>query len=111
MYTNIILKTTNERIKQLRKINGFTQKYVAEFLNISVSTYSKMEHGAKIPAQKILKLATLYNVDPAAIAFPNAKNEPDIIILSPEERKTISKLRGLSPEEYKFFPKFLSLFE
>ena len=37
---------SNNSLKELRLSNGLTQKDVAEKLNMTVSSYAKIEHGA-----------------------------------------------------------------
>lgn len=52
-----------EKLKELRKANGYTQDYVASFLGIVRQTYSHYETGKRTPAYDILyKLARLYNI-------------------------------------------------
>lgn len=49
------------RLKILRKSNKFTQKFIAEKLNISVSLYSNYETGkTSIPVHILSILAKLY---------------------------------------------------
>ena len=49
------------RLKTLRKSNKFTQKFIAEKLNISVSLYSNYETGkASIPVHLLSILSKLY---------------------------------------------------
>lgn len=43
-----------ERLKNLRDDKGFTQKHLAEVLNISVSTISHYENGTREPSIEIL---------------------------------------------------------
>jgi transcriptional regulator with XRE-family HTH domain len=38
-------QTIAEKIKRLRKSNGFSQEEIAEKLNISQSAYARMENG------------------------------------------------------------------
>lgn len=52
-----------EKLKELRKANGYTQDYVASFLGIVRQTYSHYETGKRTPNYDILyKLARLYNI-------------------------------------------------
>lgn len=52
-----------ERLKELRKINGFTQDYVASVLGIVRQTYSHYETGNRTPnSETLFKLAGLYNI-------------------------------------------------
>lgn len=49
------------RIKDLREDNNFTQRQVADYLNIKQNTYSQYETGARqIPVDVLAALATLY---------------------------------------------------
>ena len=57
------MKTIYEKIKELRIQKGFTQQYVAEFLKIDRSNYSKYELGKLEVNLEILKqLCILYDV-------------------------------------------------
>ena len=52
-----------ERIRNLRSDNGYTQKQVAEYLNIKQNTYSQYEIGVlNYPLDAVGKLADLYGV-------------------------------------------------
>ena len=42
-------KILGERIKNLRIENSYTQDYVADFLNLPISTYSQIELGKEYP--------------------------------------------------------------
>lgn len=51
------------KLKELRKINSYTQDYVASFLGIVRQTYSHYETGQRTPNHEILfKLSGLYNI-------------------------------------------------
>lgn len=51
-----------KRLKILRKSNKFTQKFIAEQLNISSSLYSNYENGKNaIPVHILSKLAKFYD--------------------------------------------------
>ena len=51
-----------ERLKTLRKSNKFTQKFIAEQLNISARLYSSYENGKyTVPVHILSKLAKFYN--------------------------------------------------
>ena len=50
------------RLKELRKENGYTQEFVADYLNVKQNTYSQYEAGVnQIPIESLIKLATLYD--------------------------------------------------
>lgn len=51
-----------KRIKELRKINKFTQEFVSSKLNISIALYSNYENGnCRVPVNILSKLAKIYN--------------------------------------------------
>ena len=55
----------NERIIKSRKSKGFTQKYLAGILNISLPTMNHYESGKRIPNSALLaKLAGVVECDP-----------------------------------------------
>lgn len=52
-----------KRLRELRNDSDYTQKFVADYLNIRQEYYSKYELGKiEIPAHMIKQLALLYNV-------------------------------------------------
>lgn len=52
-----------EAIRNLRIDGGYTQKQIAELLNIKQNTYSQYEIGVlNYPIEVLLKLADFYNV-------------------------------------------------
>lgn len=52
-----------QKLKELRKANGYTQDYVASFLGVVRQTYSHYETGLRKPGSETLyKLAGLYNI-------------------------------------------------
>lgn len=57
------IKNYCKRLIELRKENNYTQQYVAEYLKIDRSNYSKYELGKlEISIEMLIKLAKLYNV-------------------------------------------------
>lgn len=51
------------RLKELREENKYTQRYVAEILNIRQNTYSQYENEKReIPIRALIVLAKLYDV-------------------------------------------------
>ena len=63
------MKTTNskdfgEAVKKRRKKLGYTQKYISEFMGVSVSFLSDLENGKKtIELDKALAVANLLGID------------------------------------------------
>ncbi|MBR4124215.1 MAG: helix-turn-helix transcriptional regulator [Clostridia bacterium] len=57
------IKNYCKRLIELRKENNYTQQYVAEYLKIDRSNYSKYELGKlEISIEMLIKLAKLYSV-------------------------------------------------
>ena len=51
------------RLLDLREDSDYTQKAVAEFLNMSPNVYRRYEHGRReIPTWAVIKLAEFYGV-------------------------------------------------
>lgn len=56
-------KLLADRLRELRKVNGYTQDYVASFLGIVRQTYSHYETGQRTPnSETLYKLSGLYNI-------------------------------------------------
>lgn len=56
-------KKINEIIKELRNQNGYSQQFVADYLQIDRSNYSKYELGKLlINVEMLKKICLLYNV-------------------------------------------------
>lgn len=50
------------RLKELRLLNGLTQKQIAEKLNVRQNTYSQYENGNReIPLQSLIALSDIYD--------------------------------------------------
>ena len=61
METNTVI---SKNIKDLRDKFGYTQQFIADFLNITPAAVSQYENDARtIPLSVVEKLALLYNVD------------------------------------------------
>ena len=57
------MKQINEKITELRKEKGYTQQFVADYLKIDRSNYSKYEKGKlEINLNILTQLCVLYNV-------------------------------------------------
>lgn len=65
-----------DRLKQLRKDFGKTQKELADYLQISQSSYQSYEVGGTEPSVKgLIKLADLYGVSLDYLCSRNFSNE------------------------------------
>lgn len=61
-----------QKLRELRKVNNYTQDYVAEVLGVVRQTYSHYETGKRTPDTNALyKLAGLYNI---SMTLPTRKN-------------------------------------
>ena len=66
-----------ENIRSLRIDNGYTQKQIAEILNVRQNTYSQYEIGVlNYPVEALLKLADLYGVSVDYLLGRTDKKEP-----------------------------------
>lgn len=53
----------SEKLKELRKEMGYTQKEISKKLNISERQYINIEKGNSIPSlETIIKIADIYNI-------------------------------------------------
>ncbi|MBF0842342.1 helix-turn-helix transcriptional regulator [Staphylococcus lentus] len=52
------------KLKQMRKINKYTQLKISKKLNIPISTYASYEQGYRsLPVNIAILLGSIYNVD------------------------------------------------
>lgn len=66
------MKKIIDRIIVFRKEKGFTQKEMAEKLGVSVVSYNKIERGeTQLSIEKVYNIATVLNIDPATLLYPN----------------------------------------
>ena len=67
----------NERIREIREDNFYTQQTIANYLNIGQRTYSDYESGkTRIPVDNLIKLAKFYDVSMDYISgTSNIKNK------------------------------------
>ncbi|HAO07985.1 MAG TPA: XRE family transcriptional regulator [Chryseobacterium sp.] len=67
--------TLGNRVKSLRELKNYSQKYVSERLDVSQSAYSKLENGeTKITDEKLAQIAEILEVKPEDIkAFDSQK--------------------------------------
>lgn len=66
-----------ERLKKVRRCNGFTQQQVAEYLDVDQSLVSKIEQGQRqINMTLFDKLCLLYNVTPEYLLGQSNEYQP-----------------------------------
>ncbi len=68
--------TLGTKIKELRKLNGMSQEYLAEQMDVSRQAISKWENDTAQPSsQNLYKLAQLFGVSAEELMHPNARVE------------------------------------
>lgn len=66
-----------ERIRNLRIDGGYTQREIAEYLNVKQNTYSQYEIGVlRYPVDVIMKLADFYGVSVDYLLGRTDRKEP-----------------------------------
>lgn len=97
----------NKRIKQLRELNRYTIREIADKLNVSVATAQRYEsdNGIKaIPYEIIEKYAKIFDVSPSYImGWEKLENED-----TPEIEKLIHVARNMENDQVK---RLLAYFE
>lgn len=75
-FPNAVRQAFPERIKQLRKEAGLSQKQLANFIGVSKAAVSCWETGAReVPAgNNLVRLAEALGLDPAEVMKVNGKN-------------------------------------
>ncbi len=64
-------ETINQRIARYRKLRGYSQAYVADYLGLKSSTYSQRERSNDISCDMLIKLAFLLEIDVRELLFGN----------------------------------------
>ncbi len=92
----------SERLKQLRKEAGLTQKQVADALQVAQNSYSNWEKGVRTPLNPTIdKLAELFNVSNeylkgiTNIRNPYEKSELEILINQLDDEQKEKAIRFL----------------
>ncbi len=79
-------ETLGQRLKRLRTDNSFTQKHVADALNIDRSTYTYYERGKTEPNHATtIKLARIFNVSVQLIVTGS-----DVVVLKDKEGNDVT---------------------
>ena len=61
---------STEKLKEIRKDKGFTQKQIAEKLNITISFYSQLENKKKkLYYDTAIKIADIFNMRPDELFY------------------------------------------
>ncbi len=104
-----------EAIKNFRVAKGLTQKEVAETINITLATYNSYETGRNAtPLEIVVRLAHLYDIDPALLLqFDNFNKDKMIQANKLQEyenqiAEVKEKLKSASPEEQEKINAFIT---
>lgn len=92
-----IYKEFGKRLSDIRQANSFSQKQLAEKLNIPQSTYAGYETGSrKIPLDLIVELSKILKISPTILILGDEINIIDDFI--PQEQELIKKYRQLNAD-------------
>ncbi len=103
------------RLKELRKVHGYTQDYVASALGIVRQTYSHYESGRRTPGSDTLfKLAGLYGISVDDLMQLTMDIDRDIFYDAPAPTQTSEDLAGFleyfnNPKNMKKYQYFTNL--
>lgn len=86
------MSNMGERLKKLRKKHGYTQKDIANFLDISQTLVAKIENNERnLKLTKLLKLCDLYDVNEEYVLYGEPLEEDEFKVY-------IKKSKGISIE-------------
>ena len=104
-----------EAIKNFRVAKGLTQKEVAETINITLATYNSYETGRNAtPLEIVVRLAHLYDIDPALLLQFDNFNKDKMIqanklqVYENQIAEVKEKLKSASPEEQEKINAFIA---
>lgn len=91
----------NEKIKQLRKICGYSLEEVANKIGVSAATMQRYESGAivNIPYETLINLANFFHVKPEYFFADNKSDDADYV-LTDNEKILLEITKGLSPDKF-----------
>ena len=91
-----------KQIKKIRKSRKLTQKKLAEYVGLDVSSISNIENGKYYPtADNLDKILNTLHIKPSELL--NFEDKENIDILIDEMTKTMRKDENLARLMYKFF--------
>ena len=83
----------SQRLKELRKVNNYTQDYVAAVIGTTRQTYSHYETGRRKPSTETLyKLSGLYNISVDDLLHLSVELDRNIYYEAPGPSKTSEDL-------------------
>ena len=100
-----------EKIKELRKKNGWTQDQLAKKINVNGRSIGRYEIGGVEPSSSILgRLAEVFNVSVDYLLFDDAEEKISNKITDKELLKRFEKLNNINGKEKELLLGMLDLF-
>lgn len=97
-------------LKELRKINGYTQEYVASYLGVVRQTYSFYETGNRKPsAETLYKLSKLYNISIDDLMESAVEKENEYSFYSNLEIELLYFFKQISDDDKKEIIEFVKI--
>ena len=85
----------NKRVKQYRKILGFSQANIAEMLGKKPSTYAQLERCGTFSCDTIIKLAEIFKINVSVLLYGPVEPYKSEFTLTPKEINIIKIIRYL----------------
>lgn len=103
---NEIIRRIGLQVKKKRESAGYTQERLAELMECSVTTISRLENGQQcMSVQKLVKLAKILHTDVAEF-FSHYKFS-DTISIKGEDEQVIEILRQSSVKQKQYFIEYM----
>ena len=104
-----IVRNIGHHIKKKREIMGLTQEKLAELMDISITTISRLENGQQCTSVKnLIKLANILQLDVSDL-FSSYKFS-DAMDLKENDELIITILKQSSPQQKKHFIEYMKWF-
>ena len=104
-----IVRNIGHHIKKKREIMGLTQEKLAELMDISITTISRLENGQQCTSVKnLIKLANILQLDVSDL-FSSYKFS-DAMELKENDELIITILKQSSPQQKKHFIEYMKWF-
>lgn len=102
---------TGDKIRELRKEKGFSQKELAEKLGIHPVNMTKLEHGQNMPSvDTLIKLAELFNVSIDYLVSDEMKNRESTILKDKELLESFAKVERMDEKAKEIVKELLDSF-
>lgn len=104
-----VVKNIGQHVKKKREIMELTQEKLAELMDISITTISRLENGQQCMSIKnLIKLANILQLDVADL-FSNYKFSTSISLKSDDEQ-IIAILNQCTYQQKKYFIEYMKWF-